>query len=117
MTGFELYLIMKIGAIANMIIMLGTLCLVGCGGYLLFGSIEVGWENMNIPRTKNYIVLGFSLLFLGNLIPTTKEIVAIIVVPSIVNNEKVKSIPTKLLDIVDKELSEIINNLDKTKEN
>jgi hypothetical protein len=49
------------------------------------------------------LILGITALF----IPTTKEAIAIIVIPKIVNNERVQQLPPKMLDLVDEWIEEL----------
>jgi hypothetical protein len=45
------------------------------------------------------LAIGLSSIIIACLIPSTKEAAAIIIIPKIVNNEKVQQIPSKLMDL------------------
>lgn len=62
-------------------------------------------------KTCGAIIKKVSLVFLffnlGWLIPTTKEMVAILVVPKIANNEKIQQLPDNLLNLVNDWIKEL----------
>lgn len=49
-------------------------------------------------------------IFIASMIPSTKEMAAIYVLPKIVNNEKIQGIPDKILDLSNKWLDDLIRN-------
>lgn len=63
---------------------------------------------------KKYLKIAFAvgLLFclLSLLIPNTKELVAIYLIPKITKNETVSNLPAKMADLLDKKLDEWIND-------
>lgn len=66
----------------------------------------------NVPRFVYFVgpvllVIGMFISALHMMIPTTKDIAAIIVVPAIVNNEKVKELPSRFLDLGNAWLEEL----------
>ena len=49
--------------------------------------------------SKILLSIGFSLILLLAFVPSTKEMAAIIIVPKIVNNEKIQELPENLLEL------------------
>ena len=76
----------------------GTACII-LTGIILFDTDKC----CDIPRKYLWVWLipfcGFVSLVIFTLIPTEKDIATIIVIPKIVNNEKVQQIPSKILDL------------------
>lgn len=64
-------------------------------------------------------ILLMSLIFggLGVMVPTTKEMVAIYVVPALANNEQVRSIPDTALKLADEYLKQKLDELTSEKHN
>lgn len=46
-----------------------------------------------------FLALTMGLMLFGSFLPSSKEMAAILVVPKIVNNQKVQAIPSKILDL------------------
>ena len=69
-----------------------------------------------MPFSKT-ILVGFILsLMVAVFIPSTKEYVAIYLIPKIVNNEQVQQIPEKAMNILNSKLNEWITDQHKKKE-
>jgi hypothetical protein len=64
-----------------------------------FPNEDIGWY----PEKAKYFFIAFSVfmlsLIINCLLPSTQDMAAILVVPKIVNNQKVQEIPSKLLDL------------------
>lgn len=104
-TTMQLYWIIKLDSILNaalLFILISGIC-------VTIGLIGVIWCKID-EIFKDYIyiwrkILKYSLLiFIVSLcfkifLPTTKEIAAIIVLPKIINNEKLQEIPNKVMDL------------------
>lgn len=83
---------------------LTTVALAALGGILRaeYDNGEAGWKTgRRLHVVMVPICLATSLLFglLRSLTPTTAEMAAIIVVPKIVNNEKVQNVGNKIYDL------------------
>ncbi|MFA5692891.1 MAG: hypothetical protein WC907_04675 [Acholeplasmataceae bacterium] len=118
-TESTLYLITRLDSINKVFQLLTVVSLmaIACiGTLLLFHKIEDRMEEVeNIKCFLKYLkvstmVLAFSVLCLV-LIPTTKEAIAIYVIPKIANNEQLQSISTGTLNIVENKFQEWINDL------
>jgi hypothetical protein len=73
-------------------------------------------EEEFMPFSKT-ILVGFILsLMVAVFIPSTKEYVAIYLIPKIVNNEQVQQIPEKAMTILNSKLNEWITDQHKKKE-
>lgn len=60
-----------------------------------------------LRRTCKKLIIGFgSVVFLAFLVPDGKEIAAMYLLPKIANNEAVKQIPEKALNIINKRLDD-----------
>lgn len=65
-----------------------------------------------LRRIAKYVVTVFFVFGTGSvLVPTTKEMVAIYVVPAIANNEQVRSIPDTALKLADEYLKQKLDEL------
>lgn len=65
-----------------------------------------GWDSKKMGILNVGIVFT-CLSFLWSLIPSTKQMAAIIIIPKIVNNQKVQEIPDKLLSLAEAWMEEL----------
>jgi hypothetical protein len=104
-TALQLYWIIKLDTFSDL----------GIGFSVVFGittficiaatiacSIDPDLKNV-LPTWKKFskysIPLFIFFLSMGTFLPTTKEMAVLIVLPKIINNEKVQEIPNKVLDL------------------
>lgn len=112
MTWFQMYLFTRLEIIS---ILLGTACVVipvmmcftpifiGMIDFNAIGSFDSKAEQKSRQRMKKVIVVEMILFTIAGilkiLIPTQKEMAAIIVVPAIVNNEQIQQLGKNGLDL------------------
>lgn len=112
MTWFQMYLFTRLEIIS---ISLGTACavipvmmcftpiIIGMFDFNAIGSFDSKAEQKSRQRTKKAVVIEMILftiaVILKILIPTQKEMAAIIVVPAIVNNEQIQQLGKNGLDL------------------
>ena len=97
------------GLVHTMIVFGSALSIVSAGAFLMF----VAMGELKKKQVKNFIiaeivwVLTFVFGLLGNaFIPSTKQMIAIITIPKIVNNEQVQEMPDNALKLINKKLRE-----------
>lgn len=111
MSSFEVYLIMKLDVLNFTLALFGWLMILAIGiGTTVSASDDEGLDYLE--KAKKYIFWAVSLICITVILPTTKQVVSMIVIPPIVNNDKVQKIPKRLLDILDKNLSEILSEIE-----
>lgn len=95
MTMFNIYLIMQANAISAMFIVVGA----------VLGICQFIWTTSNeqLPKYR-WLCLFISLILFGNLIPSTKTLIAMYGIPAVIkgveavaSNEEVKRVPTLAL--------------------
>lgn len=111
-SSFELYMILKLDDIVNMFNILGLFLLISnivsiivLAVWLLTDGIEQdkrGIQHVSIIKKTLFISWGafFVVIFLQTIIPTTRQMASILVVPAIVNSNFVqKELPSDLKEI------------------
>lgn len=108
MTEFDVWLLMMLDPFRNFMLVTSIISIVFFLFMGLYQAIEKDeYKFLLIHKKKLTLVLFWILL--SNIIPSTKQAVAIILIPKIINNEKVQEIPVKLLNIVDKKLTSLLS--------
>jgi len=120
MNAFQIYCLLKLDALSHLFGVLGTLMLLYAAGVMLFCGISASenmidyseYYNTHAKKTKPVLIgiLGSIILLIGILMPSTKEMSAIIIVPKIVNNEEIQKIPNKIIGIANEWLDELKPN-------
>jgi len=109
---FEVYLILQADDIKGIAIVLGVIGLIASIIYRAVTASEFYREEeataITLKRFKYVLKISLTLLAIGSVTPSTKTIVAMYAVPSIVNNEKVQMLPEKILDLIDKKVDEAL---------
>lgn len=102
-TPFQMYLVIKAEEIAAGLFVFGILGL--CFGGVLAASAAAA----NNLKPRHVLVLLVCLLALaaGFLIPDAKQIAAIYLVPRILNSDKAKALPDKLMDLGEEWIEEL----------
>ncbi len=113
-----MYWITRLDGIALFFLASGMgLLMLGTAFFILwkthFGDESFDSDRSNLPIV--FPILGIFMLIATALTPSTKEMVAILIVPRIVNNEKVHEIPSKVLDLATEWLEELKPNKDGNK--
>ncbi len=89
-TPIELYFLMKLDMAVFLFIFFGCICAISCLFLIDFASKKVA---------AIVVIVGALMIIIGSFIPSTKQMAAIMVLPKIINNEKVQGIPDKILDL------------------
>lgn len=104
-TSWKLYLLTRLDGIQCLFM------IIGFAGCLI---LIVGWIPVSMSRWDGYLKyflcflpLAFIFLLIGVLTPTTKEMAAILVLPKIINNQKVQQLPDKVLDLANEWIEEL----------
>jgi hypothetical protein len=112
MTSWEIYWLTRLDAV-NQLFFVGVLVSFGVGGLFLGIAANGYWEdNETAPK---WVKAGFVqfpfvaalLLTIAAFIPTSKEMAAILVIPKIVNNEKLTQLPDRVLDLANQWIEEL----------
>lgn len=112
MSMLEMYLITRCDAIHTLFVM-G----VSASFAVMFGCCMIGGfdfpkiRNMSIKFLKYSSISAVIFSVLTALTPTTKEFVAIYVIPKVINNEQVQQIPENMIKIMNSKLESWINDL------
>jgi len=113
MTPLQMYLLISLDGLCNI---LSTLTVIF--GILTLISSIICFETFEKKNIK-YIIISFCFFLffvsVANLIPSTKQMCAILIVPKIVNNEKIQNITNDSLNILEEKTKEWLNNLAKEK--
>jgi len=116
MTPLQMYLLISLDGLCNILSILTVIF-----GILTLISSIICFETYLIFEKKNikYIIISFCFFLffvsVANLIPSTKQMCAILIVPKIVNNEKIQNITNDSLNILEEKTKEWLNNLAKEK--
>lgn len=99
---FQMYWITRLDALKDLFFI--SFVIFGIANVLIGIGLIVDFDNImgTKPIRKYYpylILSSFVVSTIWALIPSTKEMAAIIVIPKIVNNKKPQEIPSKILDL------------------
>ena len=119
MSYFLMYLIVMIGSIRTCFFVLGFIfLLVTFVSYILCADVNGKIKN-NAKIVKNLIkggIFGIFLMVLGFLTPNTKELAAIYIIPTVVNNEKVQNLGNDVYQILKEQTDQWLNDMKIKKE-
>ena len=120
MNAFQIYCLLKLDAVSCLFGVLGILMLIYVGAVILFCGVfadenKIDFSEYYNTRTKKAKpvligILGSIILLIGILMPSTKEMATIIIVPKIINNEEIQKIPNKMIDLANEWLDELKPN-------
>ena len=97
-TPFEVYLIMKLDSICIASVIVGLMSFV-CAIFFCVGYLgEYSEDTFKKPAIVS-VVVTLLCAIVAIVTPTTKQAAAIIMIPKIVNNEKIQDIGGKTLDV------------------
>jgi hypothetical protein len=122
MSAWTIYWILKLDAICETLQVIGTLSLVCLATYVLVVVITMIMDNTDDTSPVSYLVktlkevaiigvVSFIVVISGTLLPSTNQMVTIIVAPKIINNKQVQQIPQKLLDLGEYQVDKWIKQL------
>ena len=124
-TAWQIYLITRLDALigVSVVILIFTgLAIIVTLVKWQTDSDNYDWEDNKenlVPIFKKWLKIEFALLimslFVIETIPSSKEAAAILIIPKIANNEHVQNIPNKTLELVEKQLDQWIQNIEKKK--
>jgi hypothetical protein len=80
---------------------------------IIDNTFEIFKDNWDHAIVKLSFFIYLSCSIIGIFIPTQKEIAAIILIPAIVNNEKINNIKDSSLDLINQSLIEWIDDMKK----
>lgn len=103
-TPMQMYWILKLDDIGTMLSIIVVASVIAVFLSMLLYCISKGTEEeattkISVKMLILSLICSVIFLILNTLLPTTKQMVAIYVVPAIVNNERVQNIGSKTLDI------------------
>lgn len=106
-TPFEVYIVMQADDVKNALEGLAGLSLLTAGCLVVFSSLAE--EALVVPK-KSTALLIFGILcgVTSSLVPSTKTAAAMLVVPAIVNNERLQKEASELYQIAKKALKEAV---------
>lgn len=115
MTEMQMYWLLKLDDISSAACLFATICgilflviMIICAcGYSEFDNHE---KKIAYKTSRNSFIVFIIFLIPAILIPNTKQMALIMVTPKIANNEQVKQIPDKLLDLANEWLDELKPN-------
>jgi len=87
-SGWTIYWLTRLGGIQTFLLTAGIATFIG--GITAFIGTNVENANKWIRVSKKVAVIGFVMIILGILTPTTKEAAAIIIIPKLANSETLK---------------------------
>jgi hypothetical protein len=108
MSAFNLYLILKLGAISGLLVGAAVVLIVFVIVSLILWSNSCergGTENTPVYRKFVFFHMKWAIpticlcIVIANLLPTTKQAAILYVVPKIVNNSDVQALPGELLTL------------------
>lgn len=113
LTSWDVYWITRLDNVGTIIGVGAMLFFIASIGITIVGFVEeCKWKF----KPMKLAVVSAIVLFLMAFIPSTKEMVAIMALPKIVNNEYVQQIPNDTAEFVHKQLQEWIKGITKDKE-
>lgn len=98
LTTMQLYWIIKLDTFHAFSVGISIILIVALACIAFISDMEDEWKVFKV-YFKYFIWIFPVFLFLATFLPTTKEMAAIIVLPKIINNEKLQEIPNKVLDL------------------
>lgn len=109
MTAWQIYFLMKLDVVAGIFIAPAIVSLIVV--FVMTVIFFVHWDvDKEKPFSAKFLFLWFVPFFLGiigTMVPTTKEMAAILIVPKMVNNAKVQEIPEKILTLATEWMEEL----------
>ena len=127
-TTSQMYWLVKLDDIQTMLILIGSLVTVAAAATTFSGAVyrssrkRYSWDtdesikqDHQLGRTMHRysvpsLLVGIVLLTVGVLVPTTKEMAAILIVPRVANSEKVQTVGNRLYDLAVEWMDELRPN-------
>lgn len=96
MTTMQMYWLLKLDDFG---IFLAVIGIISIAASLLVMYVRYLEEEEALRATKVWIIIGGVCLIVLAFLPNTKQMAAILIMPSIVNNEQVQELPQKVIDL------------------
>lgn len=104
MSGWMIYLITRLDSVQSLCLMAVAILIPTCIGFIwVWFDLEEEWLTKWAMRCAIGVVFSLAIL---TLLPSSKEAVAIYLIPKIVNNEKVANVPDRMMDLLNLKLDE-----------
>jgi len=88
MSAFEMYLIMKLDIISEFILIFSSISISIC--FFITVALLIENEIKNAIILTIFIIVSLCILFIGMLIPTTKQATILYIAPKVINSDFVK---------------------------
>lgn len=115
MSGFELYMLMKLDSLRGLSIgLLIAMTIPILISWLLFMVDELSQNQDEIfwkwwkKSWKKVATVFMTLILVVVFVPSTKQAIALVVAPAVINHEGVLEIPEKIVEIVNQRLDELM---------
>lgn len=99
----QMYWLTRLDSLCNTLVVLFVGCIIAAVVLYIIGAAILDYDDdcrVKLCRVATRLVCSaVVVLIVGAFIPTTREMAAIIVIPKIVNNEKVQEAGNKLYDL------------------
>lgn len=109
-TSWDIYWITRLDSICLFIGFLDVALLIFLIFFPMIADLSLNFEPIRIVKYEGFFAFIFLLLCLcGVFIPSTKEVVAIYLIPKIANNEQMQKIPDNAAKLLNAKMEEWIN--------
>jgi hypothetical protein len=114
-TPFQMYWLVMLDSLSSVFIGTGIVIAIPLAILVIVYLVYLTEDKIKIVNSKLFFlwILPFVFVVIGNLIPSTKQMAAILIIPKIVNNQKVQEIPNKLLTLAEEWMDELRPTKDK----
>ena len=110
-SNLELYMILKLTDIVSLNLVIAIISFLVVIIVSIFCSIEEAWTIFG----KNICIIGLCIFIISStvctLLPTTKQMAAIIIIPAMINDEKVQTITSNGLNILEEYTKELLDDM------
>ena len=98
LTGLELFFILKLDDLRSLFSVVVACMVMGSFLVVLFWD-EIELQN-KVKKVKMVVISLIACILILAALPSTKQMAAIIILPSVLQNEKVQQLPEQLLDVL-----------------
>jgi len=98
LTGLELFFILKLDDLRSLFSIVVACMVMGSFLVVLFWD-EIELQN-KVKKVKMVVISLIACILILAALPSTKQMAAIIILPSVLQNEKVQQLPEQLLDVL-----------------
>lgn len=108
-TAWDIYLLTRLDGVLTALAVLLLISASILGGWALTEMLECSFDEIKKPFIK-YLTIWLCVFFFGMLIPNSKEIAAMYLLPKVVNNEEVQKPPTNALKLLNGKMEQWIDS-------